>query len=120
MKLRDADANCSALKLFEEMGDEAASCLNVSNWNTSRVTSMERMVRKVQCDSFSFMPRIDVSKWDVSSVIDMTAMWQGTRVSPDAESWDTRSVQYLDNMFTNSECLTSHNNCYLRTLGTGP
>lgn len=44
----------------------------------------------------------DISGWDVSNVIDMSRMFQGSIFSGDISNWNTKNVVYMNSMFENS------------------
>ena len=45
----------------------------------------------------------NISKWDVSRVEDMHAMFAGSQFSGDISEWDVSSVKYMYNMFYGSQ-----------------
>ena len=42
----------------------------------------------------------DISKWDVSSVTDMSTMFYASYFNGDLSDWDVSSVRTLENTFT--------------------
>ncbi|MDA9111671.1 BspA family leucine-rich repeat surface protein, partial [Flavicella sp.] len=67
---------------------------NISDWDTSSVTSMARM--------FSYLPHFneDIGSWDVSSVTNMSDMFAGATVfNQDISSWDVSNVTNMSGMF---------------------
>lgn len=77
--------------------------LDVSNWDTSKVTNMSQMFYRVD------IATLDTSNWDTSSVINMESMFAGaTKVaSLEVSNWDTSQVIYMGHMFSNTSSLTS-------------
>lgn len=72
----------------------------VSNWNTSRVETME----KCFCEAI-FEDDIDLSKWDVSKVKTMEEMFNNIRVEKlrGLEKWNTESLVNMSRMFFSSD-----------------
>ena len=70
---------------------------DVSEWNVSNVTNMERMF--IGCDKFDN----DLSKWDVSNVTNMEKMFIGCRKFKGVglSSWDVSNVEDMSGMFKN-------------------
>ena len=67
---------------------------HISDWNTSRVTSMNRLFKK----ETSFNE--DINSWDVSSVTDMGYMFfNATSFKENLNSWDVSSVTNMVGMF---------------------
>eukprot|EP00519_Triparma_laevis_P003008 CAMPEP_0182496706 /NCGR_PEP_ID=MMETSP1321-20130603/5298_1 /TAXON_ID=91990 /ORGANISM="Bolidomonas sp., Strain RCC1657" /LENGTH=850 /DNA_ID=CAMNT_0024700373 /DNA_START=1165 /DNA_END=3714 /DNA_ORIENTATION=+ len=67
---------------------------NIRDWDTSEVTSMERL--------FSNMYKFngDVSSWDVSNVTTMEAMFcEAKAFNGDLSSWDVSNVTTMEQMF---------------------
>ena len=77
--------NCSSINTLE-----------VSNWDTSSVTSMGLMF--LSCTSLT---TLDVSGWDTSSVTSMSGMFQfcSNLTTLDVSSWDTSSATNMSVMF---------------------
>jgi surface protein len=80
--------NCSSL-----------TTLDVSNWDTSSVTTMSDMFRG--CSSLT---TLDVSNWNVSKVTNMSSMFYGCSLltTLDVSNWDVSNVNYMNNMFSNT------------------
>jgi len=66
---------------------------NVMPWNTSNCTNFYRMF--LNQDGFNS----DISSWDVSNVINLSAMFYGTAFNQNISSWDVSSSVYLSDMF---------------------
>ena len=68
---------------------------DVSEWNVSNVTNMERMF--IGCDKFDN----DLSKWNVSNVTNMEKMFIGCRKFKGVglNSWDVSNVKDMSGMF---------------------
>ena len=65
----------------------------ISDWDTSAVTSMHRAFSESHVDS-------DISKWNTHRVLDMSYMFQGTKhQDSDLGSWDITSVTSLRGAF---------------------
>lgn len=77
--------------LFDFNGD-------ISNWDTSNVTTMKGMFMGVT--SFNQ----DISVWDVRKVTDMSWMFRGaTSFNREISSWDVNKVKNMDVMFSNAK-----------------
>ena len=78
--------------------------LDVSGWDTSKVTKMLSMFR--QCYNLT---TLDVSGWDTSSVTSMNLMFYNCRslTALDVSGWDTSSVTNISAMFYNCQKLAS-------------
>ena len=73
------------------------SKLDISNWNTSNVTNMRGMF--YYCNS---LKSLDISKWDTSKVLDMSGMFQEcTQIETplDVSKWNTSKVTTMKSMF---------------------
>ena len=70
---------------------------DVSEWNVSNVTNMERMF--LGCDNFDN----NLSKWDVSNVTNMERMFLGCRKFKGVglSSWNVSKVENMSSMFKN-------------------
>ena len=70
---------------------------DVSEWNVSNVTNMERMF--LGCDNFDN----NLSKWDVSNVTNMGKMFYGCRKFKGVGlgSWNVGNVENMSSMFKN-------------------
>jgi surface protein len=81
------------------LGTSALREVDVRNWNTARVTNMIGMF-----ESASALTTLELNQWDTSSVTNMRRMFNGTvglrELSVD--NWDTARVEYMDNMFMES------------------
>ena len=78
------------------VGCDKLKVLNISNWNTSKVTNMNCLFG--WCHSLTSM---DLSLWDVSSVVAMQEMFiQCTSlVSLNLSNWDVSSLKEPQKMF---------------------
>ena len=70
---------------------------DVSEWNVSNVTNMERMF--LGCDNFDN----NLSKWDVSNVTNMNSMFYNSKFNGDIANWDVSNVELMNYMFGYSE-----------------
>jgi len=73
------------------------SKLDISKWNTSNVTNMRGMF--YYCNS---LKSLDISKWDTSKVVDMSGMFQEcTQIEAplDVSKWNTSNVTTMKSMF---------------------
>ena len=80
--------------------------LDVSNWDTSKVTNMQSLFRA--CTN---IPVLDVSNWNTSAVTDMSFLFYNCSAltSLDLSSFDTSKVTDMRNMLSNCSGLTSLN-----------
>ena len=78
--------------------------LNLSNWDTSNVTDMYKMF-----DYCSSLTSLDVSNWDTSNVSSMSYMFYKCYelISLDISNFDTSKVTNMDSMFSDCYSLTS-------------
>ena len=78
--------------------------LDVSNWDTSNVTSMRSMFRN--CTSLT---SLNVSNWNTSNVTDMYGMFWYCHdlTSLDVSNWNTSNVTYMYDMFYYCSSLTT-------------
>ena len=85
--------NCSSL-----------TTLDVSNWDTSQVTSMTYMF-----DGCRSLTSLDVSNWDTTYVLDMNCLFEGcsSLITLDLSNWDTSNVMYMSYMFYTCSSLTT-------------
>ena len=73
------------------------SKLDISKWNTSNVTNMGGMF--YYCNS---LKSLDISKWDTSKVVDMSGMFQECsqiETPLDVSKWNTSNVTNMSSMF---------------------
>lgn len=73
------------------------SKLDISKWNTSNVTNMSGMF--YYCNS---LKSLDISKWDTSKVVDMGGMFQECsqiETPLDVSKWNTSKVTTMKSMF---------------------
>jgi len=74
--------------------DSYGNISNIPTWDTSQVTTMERMFDGA--DSFNQ----DIGSWDTSQVTTMRFMFSGaTNFNQDISNWDTSNVTIMDSMF---------------------
>ena len=67
---------------------------HISNWDTSKVTSMEELFSKAE----AFNQPLD--NWDVSNVTNMSAMFAETKLfNQPLDKWDVSNVIYMEDMF---------------------
>ena len=83
----------------------ALASLDLSGWDTSSVTTMERMF----VSTYALTSVGDLSNWDTSSVTSMRGMfWEASAfTSLDLSDWDTSHVTTMERMFANTTALTS-------------
>ena len=71
---------------------------HISNWDTSKVTSMEELFSKAE----SFNQPLD--NWDVSNVTNMSAMFAETKLfNQPLDKWDVSNVTDMSEMFAGTE-----------------
>ena len=99
----------SGCYVFNTMDGMFRSCnalttLNVSKWDTSKVTNMNGMFR-----SCYKLTTLDVSKWDTSKVTDMNYMFYGCSAltTLDVSNWNTSKVTNMRTMFDGCSALTT-------------
>ncbi len=78
--------------------DSRIEYLEVGNWVVSNVKNMRNMFQNAQS-----LTTLDLSKWDTSQVIDMSGMFNGTYSLKelDLSNWNTSEVTDMVNMFNN-------------------
>ena len=88
----------SSVTTMERMfTDSTAFNQDISSWDVSSLTTMESMFRK-------FCFNQDISSWDVSSVTTMESMFQGnSNFNSSLFFWDVSSVTDMSNMFFQAE-----------------
>ena len=68
---------------------------DLSKWNVSNVTNMEKMF--IGCRKFK---GVGLSSWDVSNVEDMSGMFKSCiNLSEDLSNWNVSNVKYMSSMF---------------------
>jgi surface protein len=73
------------------------NCVNDPNFlKNMGLTDLSKMFEKVD---FTQFPELDISKWDTSSVTDMSYMFNEAKNIPDISGWDVRSVTDMKGMF---------------------
>ena len=75
------------------------------NWiDTSEVTDMHELFHYYNYDNMGmYMHNFDISKWNVSNVIDMSKMfWTNTFFNGDISKWDVSNVTNMSQMFDSS------------------
>ena len=68
---------------------------DISEWDVSRVTSMEGLFSEAKSIG-------DISKWDVSNVKNMRSMFEGSDFNGDISQWNVSNVKDMSNMFRKS------------------
>ena len=100
------DINLSYVNTFYRMfrGCNLLTSLDVSNWDTSKITSMNSMF-----SNCSQLTQLDVSNWNTSNVTDMSILFNNcsSLTSLDVSNWDTSNVTIMTNVFNNCSALTS-------------
>ena len=83
--------------------------LDLSDWNTSAATTMERMF--AQCSNLETIEWSsgESPKWSTASVTDMSQMFENCRslATADVSDFNTTSVKYMTNMFADCRSLSS-------------
>ena len=69
---------------------------DLSCWDTSRVTTMEKTFDK---NPWYNQP---MGCWDTAKVTSMTRTFAGTNFNQDISAWDTAKVKYMDGTFDNA------------------
>ena len=84
-------------------GASSLTNLDVSHWNTSKVTDMSYMFYA------SGVTNLDVSNWDTSQVTTMYSMFAGTNslTNLDVSRWNTSKVTTMHSIFTGASSLTN-------------
>ena len=84
-------------------GASSLTNLDVSHWNTSKVTDMSYMFYA------SGLTNLDVSNWDTSQVTTMYSMFAGTNslTNLDVSRWNTSKVTTMHSIFTGASSLTN-------------
>ena len=83
-------------------GARGLTNLDLSKWDTSQVTRMDRMFVGA-----SSLTNLDIGKWDTSKVTDMESMFSGARglTNLDLSKWDTSKVTDMSYMFSGASGL---------------
>jgi surface protein len=84
-------------------GNSSLTELDVSNWDTSNVTSMFFMFQNA-----SQLTELDVSNWKTGNVTNINNMFNGVRrvTKLDVSNWDTSKVEGMQGVFQNTASLT--------------
>ena len=88
---------------------EGATYFNsdISHWDTSKVTNMYRMFKDAE-----YFNR-DIGNWDVSKVINMNQMFYfAKRFNQDLSGWDTANVDYMTYMFYEADAFNQNLNSW--------
>ncbi|MCW6015849.1 DUF285 domain-containing protein [Serratia marcescens] len=84
--------------------NENLKTIDVNNWDTSNVTSMQGMFQ------FSGIEYLDVSRWDTSNVTNMGSMFSVTPLNYlDISNFDTSNVTDMNRMFASARNLKNIN-----------
>jgi len=70
---------------------------DISKWNVSNVTNMERMFEYSKFNG-------DISKWDVSNVEKMKDMFHKSEFCQDISNWNVKKVSSYDLCWMFSDC----------------
>ena len=74
--------------------------VNIADWDISGVTSLLKMFHSSAYISFN----ADISGWDTSNVVDMSAAFDGAQAfNQNIGSWDTQQVTDMKFMFNNAQ-----------------
>lgn len=83
--------------------------LNLNNWDTSNVKDMSNMFRGAPRTSFgpTRIEELNISKWDTSKVTDMSSMFSGMEdlKTIDISNWNTSKVTNMSAMFSENRDL---------------
>lgn len=108
----DVDFNDLEVSTVEDMSNlfenTHFTSINVSSWNTSRVTNMDNMFWFAE----NLVSISDLSKWTVDSVTSMSGMFgncQKLREVNGLDSWNTENVTKMNRMFFNDTELRTVN-----------
>lgn len=103
-RMMDTSLLTSFSSMFFTTGSNDLEYVDVSEWNTSNVTSFQAM-----CQGCSDLKVFDVSNWDTSNVTDMTNAFKActSLESLDVSNWDTLKLQYSNYIFENCKLITS-------------
>jgi len=85
------------------MGAEALTTLDVSGWDTSSMTNMDRMFSNAES-----LTVLDVSGWNTGNVINMQGVFHnvgGVSVL-DVSNWDTRNATNMASMFNGASAVS--------------
>jgi surface protein len=89
------------LKGEPEEVKEFIQCVNNKNFlKNMGWTNLSKMFENVD---FAQFPELDISKWDTSSVTDMSYMFNSALNIPDISGWNVRSVTDMSGMFHNAQ-----------------
>ncbi|WP_301389864.1 BspA family leucine-rich repeat surface protein [Enterococcus entomosocium] len=99
-KIENADSfDTSEIRLMDWMFHNTSSLreLDVSTWDLSNVTSLERMF------SNSVVSQLDVSNWELSRVTNMDSVFFASNIeSVPVDNWDVSNVRTMQGMFRHS------------------
>ncbi|WP_394749670.1 BspA family leucine-rich repeat surface protein [Spongiimicrobium salis] len=106
-----SDRNIEKIRLVNQWGDIQWSSMEgafmhcdrldvtaIDTPDLSNVTSMQFMFS--QCFNLSGNPAF--GEWDVSTIIDMDGLFEGTKFNEEIGNWDVRNVRSTSNMFTDT------------------
>ena len=90
--------------MFGAFGNRHTFNEDLSDWNTSSVTSMAWMF------SYNFAFNQDISNWDISSLVNMGHMFRGAHAfNQNLGDWNITSVSDLSSTFLNTHALSDSN-----------
>ena len=82
----------------DEIDKNGLKC-SLNHIDTSEITDMSCLFSDLGLSKFNG----DISKWNVSKVIDMTKMFFESNFNGDISEWDVSRVKYMNNMFCKSK-----------------
>lgn len=106
----------SCVNMFQMLAAVSATELDLSNYNTSNVTSMYQMFT-----SSSFLTTLNIKNWDVSKVTTMQQMFNACTglTELDLSGWDVTSVTDFGSMFARCFSLKTIDVTGWNTLNSG-
>ena len=111
LALKDWDTSCVKDMSFMFSGDLSLRVVDVSNWDTSKVTTMANMfqVGDNWMGNAALQDIRGLGNLDVSNVTDMTCMFYGAGLMTeyDIGGWDVSKVESMNHMFCDNRVLQS-------------
>ncbi len=102
---------CIMKKIKDEGLGTKDNPLNLNDIDTSEITSMKNVFNKYNAlYGLTVNGVFDVSKWDVSNVIDMSNMFMGSNFNGDISKWDVSNVTNMRFMFSESSFTNENGN----------